>query len=455
MKISFENFRGFKAVGPTEVRPITLLVGENSSGKTSFQAALRYLLSVSSFLSQESTGFNQSPFLLGGFEDIAYSRVGRRGTNSNYFSIAVQRRTHRMSDRNSVPLAENIAGEYRMSLRFFDWLGQPALQAVEFAVDAKAVLIDFVEMKVVFKDQEKNRSYEYEVAHEMHPQLEQTRRIPSSMGIIISQLFFLTFGRDIPSRRVILSTDAGNEVESFKVVLSTAYHVFFNSSGDLRVLALSPMRTEPKRVYEVLDAQASPMGAHVPIRLAQEKVQEIESWNLKRDYFSRFGKEAGLFSNIDIRRLGSTQNDPFQIMVSVGGKKRNIVDVGYGVSQVLPLLYEMAETSRRKLLLMQQPEVHLHPKAQAELGSLIVDTHSRMKHNFVVETHSDFIVDRIRNHIRLGELKPSQVSLLYFHRPKDELVISHIELDDRGDVVSPPIDYRDFFYREEKNLFGF
>ena len=92
-----------------------------------------------------------------------------------------------------------------------------------------------------------------------------------------------------------------------------------------------------------------------------------------------FGKRSGLFQNIDVKNFGGSMGNPFQLKVKVRGPNSNIIDVGYGVSQILPILAHILEStyfSRASILygpmpssLLQQPEVHLHPRAQAELSS--------------------------------------------------------------------------------------
>ena len=78
---------------------------------------------------------------------------------------------------------------------------------------------------------------------------------------------------------------------------------------------------------------------------------------------------------IDIKLLGKTEGSPFQVQIRkfgrrLKGAKRNFIDVGYGVSQALPLLTELLRKDAPSMFLLQQPEVHLHPSAQAALGSL-------------------------------------------------------------------------------------
>jgi len=114
-----------------------------------------------------------------------------------------------------------------------------------------------------------------------------------------------------------------------------------------------------------------------------------------------FAKAAGLFSAIKVRRLGKNESDPFQLQVKYRhGPLRNIMDVGYGVSQVLSLVFELIRGDRGRLFMVQQPEVHLHPRAQAELGSLFAALVKSQSKRFMIETHSDYVVDRVRMDVR-------------------------------------------------------
>ena len=91
-----------------------------------------------------------------------------------------------------------------------------------------------------------------------------------------------------------------------------------------------------------------------------------------------FGKRSGLFQNIEVKNLGGSMGNPFQLKVKVRGPNSNIIDVGYGVSQILPILVYILEVPifpvplmGPPFFLLQQPEVHLHPRAQAELSSFL------------------------------------------------------------------------------------
>jgi hypothetical protein len=71
---------------------------------------------------------------------------------------------------------------------------------------------------------------------------------------------------------------------------------------------------------------------------------------------------------------------------------------------------------------------------------------------FVIETHSDYLVDRIRMEVRRKLLRPEDVSLLYFERGKSGAAIHNLELDANGSITNPPAGFRQFFLKEERDL---
>jgi predicted ATPase len=105
--------------------------------------------------------------------------------------------------------------------------------------------------------------------------------------------------------------------------------------------------------------------------------------------------------------------------------------------------------------LLQQPEVHLHPKAQAELGSFLALLAKQDQKRFVIETHSNYIVDRIRMDLRdKKDLKPEDIALLYFERENGTVNIRHLELDKNGNILNAPPGYGQFFLEEEIRFIG-
>ena len=128
---------------------------------------------------------------------------------------------------------------------------------------------------------------------------------------------------------------------------------------------------------------------------------------------------------------------------------RNLMDVGFGISQVLPTLAALFRADGPSMFLLQQPELHLHPSAQAALGSLFCETASSGR-QLIIETHSDYILDRIRLDVRdrRTKLKPEEVAILYFERDGLDVRIHPIRFDEDGNVRDTPPNYRRFFIDE-------
>ena len=109
------------------------------------------------------------------------------------------------------------------------------------------------------------------------------------------------------------------------------------------VFAGAPIRSNPQRTYDPVRLADDPEGAAVPSLLAGVQVSHPDRWNRLKKKMDEFGRMAGLFDEILVKRIGPNAFEPFQLEVGLPGNpctdsKRNLIDVGYGVSQLLPLL---------------------------------------------------------------------------------------------------------------------
>ena len=147
--------------------------------------------------------------------------------------------------------------------------------------------------------------------------------------------------------------------------------------------------------------------------------------------------------------------DPFQLQIKVNGPRANVIDVGYGVNQLLPILVRLFNADSEMAFLMQQPEVHLHPKGQAELSSLLAALVKQRGHRFVIETHSDAMINRARIEIMNKRIKPDDVSLIYLEPAGNSVNVHNIGFDEQANLLGAPNGYRDFFLNESDKLLGF
>ena len=221
-----------------------------------------------------------------------------------------------------------------------------------------------------------------------------------------------------------------------------------------RPIPVAPVRSRPLRTYNPISIAPIPEGDHIPMVLAKTYFEDKNKWTMLRDVLERFGAESGLFSDLNIRPLGDSESEPFQLRVKIEGPPSNLIDVGYGVSQVLPILVDAILADRGDTFLLQQPEVHLHPRAQAALGSFLVRMTEQGK-RFIVETHSDYLIDRIRMEVRDSKrTTPDDVAMLFFRRTGIQVAVDSMRLDSEGNLLNVPTDYRDFFFAEERRLLG-
>lgn len=128
-----------------------------------------------------------------------------------------------------------------------------------------------------------------------------------------------------------------------------------------------------------------------------------------------------------------------------GGAKDlvSVADVGFGVSQALPVLVALVAAERGQLVYIEQPEIHLHPAAQKGLADLIVDA-VRGGAQLVVETHSEIILTRLQTNVARGRLPPDQVIAHWFSRDEDGMSeVKSAEPDSAGAFGEWPADFAD------------
>ena len=428
-----QDVRCFDGAQRARLRPITLLVGENSTGKTTFLGCYRVLhrlLSERGF-SEDRLDFNQEPFSMGSFRDIVRSRRGRDG-RIDEFKLGL---TVSPSEGMDVP-------PYPVSITFSEQGSQPLVSSVflQFSSDS------FLEMRRRDADR-------------------LILKVPGAETeidfVFNDWLFFLE----------VMATDAGHKfLGIFPNGRKTAEYLlslFPRRAKSMRggrliwyeslppLIPVAPLRSKPKRTYDPIRETASADGEHIPMLMMRLDRTDRNNWSSLHDDLVEFGSHSGLFSDIKVRRHGKQMSDPFQLQVKVrSGSHANIMDVGYGVSQSLPILVDVRSKENCSFLL-QQPEVHLHPRAQAELAGLFVESFKKHGNRFLIETHSDYIIDRVRILVMKQVIKADDVSILYFEPKGNAVKIHSMTLDEAGNLCGSPPGYREFFSKETDRLLGF
>ena len=448
-ELRLRDFRCFHDQQTARLAPLTLLVGDNSTGKTSFLAAVTQILEVANH--DGYPDFSTISYDLGSFPEIAHRRHpnGRhRGAESFSIGLRYGGRTIEFVEVDATFILGDGA--------------EPALSTVAWSAGD-------VWIRDIQRDDEPNTELGCASG---------AWRLPALKKKLDDRLYGGDYGLLDQTLREAVESGTPGKLQPLQGDAQTVpgkrdYDELINlciESAGFHVAAFpgAPIRSSPVRTYDPIRLVQDPDGRSIPALLAYAYSQDPERWQEIKQRLEDFGRTSGLFDEIFVRRLGRYESDPFQLEVRKWGRKRkgpkhNLVDVGYGVSQVLPLLVDLVDPdgssppalSPSSLFLLQQPEIHLHPSAQAELGGLFCSSAASGR-QLIIETHSDYIIDRIRIDIRdkRTELKPDDVSILYFERDDLDVRIHSLRFDEQGNVLDAPDSYGRFFMNEMRRSVG-
>ena len=433
--ITVRNFRCFRERQTARLAPLTLLVGDNSTGKTSFLALIRALTDAA--FGNRVPDFKEAPYDLGSFEEIAHHRGGRGGhadTIEAGFGSDVFRFEVTFGKQGTAPVP------VRRLLKSGDlWIDQHWDQGRTARLRAGTERGSWEIPRV--PDREYSGDESLATLLTRFSLSQRAFEAPTDLDS-------LSGGSSIFTPR-----DEEQLTQLALVLLLPNYH-------ELRPFASSPVRSKPRRTYDPARPTPDAEGDYLPMYLADLYSRNRPEWERLKAAIQRFGQSAGLFNEVSIKQLGRRESEPFQVQVrrydgGLKGPPRNLIDVGYGVSQVLPVIFELLRKEGPRLLLLQQPEVHLHPSAQAALGGLFCQVAGQDR-RLVVETHSDHLLDRVRMDIRdrKTKLQPDDVSILFFERNRLDVRIHSLRIDAEGNVLGAPDTYRRFFMEETRRSLG-
>ena len=444
-ELILQDVRCFKGTQRGRLRPLTLLVGENSTGKTTFLGCYSILHQVLSRreVNVDGADFNEQPFLMGSFRDIVRSRRGRNG-RIDEFRLGL----------TAGP--DKGARQYEIVAAFSEEGSQPVVSSLRYTFDSGSFLElcrgDNGDTRIVIPDYEVKIDYPFGIAKVV-------------LSMLISGDSELPLPQEAGMRPIIDYLDKVLPKQGTGPGSARRRRSGLRFPLGAEVIPVAPLRSRPKRTYDPVRETTSPEGEHIPMLMMRLDRTDKSHWNSLHDDLIEFGRGSGLFADIKVKRHGKQMSDPFQLQVKVrSGPLANIMDVGYGVSQSLPILVDVlaAEAPGRfprgeegRTFLLQQPEVHLHPRGQAELASLLIESFRKLGNRFLIETHSDYIVDRVRICVREGTVKADDVSILYFEPKGNAVAIHSMTLDDHGNLQDAPAGYRDFFAKETDRLLGF
>lgn len=374
-KLIIENFKGIKERTEFELKPITIFCGPNSSGKSSCIHALAALAQTVKLANSQIPIVLDDEYAqihLGRFLDVIHSKSI---DDSFRIGVGVDRVKHLITlekpeVKRHPPLeieveykAKGAAQEIYVQSVKVDFLG------TKYTLTKKG---DDFSVKRGRKKMNFNMQYAGKFAYRPKGIFEQGVT-PNDDAM---QAFFLG--------------------ENVNRNLSDALGA---------VLYLGPFRQGPLRRYPTRGSQPSEVGASgeaaIPMLANEFSKHETKHPNLKR--ISGWVASMGLGTNVVLAPVANT--DLFDVNISLeDGASLPLPDLGYGVSQVLPVLVQCSFAPKEATLLFEQPELHLHEGAARKLGAVFANVVKEKKVNIIAETHSPHLVMEIIKSVKDGTI---------------------------------------------------
>jgi hypothetical protein len=441
MKYIFvDNFRGFtKTLLP--IRDVNFFVGENSTGKTSMLALIKLLGSPYFWLDQM---FYTSEVKLGMFKDI----VSVSSPVRSYFSIGFA---------DTASKNENGDTAYAFLYTFVEEEGMPIINHITYVTWGERFRVHVGSKTTKYKhegscqlvdDHEfiNSRFLDWSASHRVIGGGYTSIKMPTARRM--AYIYIPSYLEDIAKKKR-------------GITASSKYPPLYARTPFEDVVWLAPIRTKPLRTYDTYRLDFSPEGEHTPYLikklLTRRTVEQRKQAERFIGFIEKFGRDSGLFKSIVIKDYDRrTTTSPFELDIILAEEALSVDNVGYGVSQALPLIVELFYRPKNTWFAIQQPEIHLHPRAQTALGDVLYELNILENKRFAIETHSDFTVDGFRLHYKEKntERKPA-AQIVFFERKKGGNNLYHIGILENGEISpNQPPAFRAFFIKQETQLLG-
>ncbi len=398
-RLKLTNFKAWQDTGEVALKPVTMLLGTNSSGKSSLIQSL--LLLKQTVQSPDRTvhlnlgGDEVSDlFNFGSFDDL----LNQGTTAPRQFSIAFDFRRHvaeRVSDGGfDCAYGQTSSGSVAIQTLTLQTQGQ-RFRAVRREKGAFSIVLDDEPQPRI-----KGRAY-------------------------------------VPERSIAFSADAiaaldkdGQRVEDLSLAIRRELE---------GISYLGPLRRKPERDYPWNKTRPGDVGSDgrgaIDALLASVLLKGDEQ-NYVVAGVSHWLSRMKVADRLEVRQQG--RSNRYELIIHCDGIACNLRDVGIGVSQVLPVLVLAYFAPAGSTIILEEPEIHLHPLAQSVLAELFVTVSRERNVQFIVETHSEHLFRRMQTLMARGELASPDCALYFVEREGRNARLRALDLDEFGRVRNWP-----------------
>ena len=391
-ELSVQNFKSWKDMGKRQIAPLTGFFGANSSGKTSI---LQTLLMLKQTVERPPDwngiidfGDDNSLVNLGSFDDLIHKH------------------------RRDSPLGLSL------SWKFSEKLSLPDVEEVD------TLSFEFAINNV--ENSTSEPSFNYRINEQQFGVVWRARNVCSVFTSRESHIGAIPF-------RCYGIYDAPLHVKELFSPLQTRFENLFRS-----ICYLGPLREYPRRHY-AWQGKHSPgvgqRGEDMVTALFSGRIQlrsldeQIPKWLQRLD----------LIDSYRLNPISSSERDyEFLVRKYKGGPEVRLTDVGFGVSQVLPVLVLCYYVPEGSILILEQPEAHLHPKVQSELADLLIEVVKERQLQIILESHSEHLLIRLMRRIAEEQISADDTAFYFCEMNEGVSEIERLNVDDYGNITNWP-----------------
>ena len=400
-----ENFKSWEDTGKIDFAPLTGFFGANSSGKTSL---LQILLMLKQTVERPSNwndtldfGDESSLVNLGNFRDVIYR--------------------HRQDLSLAITVSWNLPEKLTVTSPFGG--NASPIETTNLSFSTSIVKID--------KHSVTSEFFSYSMSGQPFSIEWRPDHAVDSLG---SELVFWSGS---PFRCYgVLDKSHGKRKLSFWQ-FEEAFEELFS-----RICYLGPRREYPRPFYTWEGDHPEGVGQH-----GREMVSALFSARMQLldldEQVPRWLQRLELIDSYRLVPVSEHENGyEFLVTKDKGGPEVRLMDVGFGVSQVLPVLILCYYVPKGSILVLEQPEAHLHPKVQSDLADVLIDVVKNRNVQIILESHSEHLLHRLTRRIAEGKISADDMALYACQFNDGTSEIEPLKMDEYGNVSNWP---RDFF----------
>ncbi|WP_395600578.1 DUF3696 domain-containing protein [Pseudomonas sp. B19125] len=410
--LKLENFKIWRSTGPIRLAPITLLLGTNSSGKSSL---IQSLLLIRQTVKGDDPNLDlnlgnpdaDDSVTLGQFKDVlCHHGAANESTSGTQVGIEFRWSEHGQAENSSLFSARYKKGP----------AGSAELEFLRLGKDGQGFSVQ--------------------------------RRKPGIYRLsLATQAKALGQSADFrPERSFAFSAATLNKLGAQADLIKPIGPALLDELG--RIIYLGPVRRLAQRDY----VWAGRMPAHigddgakaVDVLIAsgvarQSALKRKQALPADAQLFEKtiyWLKEMNLADGLAIRTLGGSAR--YELIIENEGQASNLRDVGVGVSQVIPVIVAALFAQPGHIVIVEEPESHLHPLAQRKLAELLAQVSKERNVQFIVETHSEHLFRRMQTLIAKQQITPKDAAMYFVERQGKSARMRPLELDEFGRVKNWP-----------------